>query len=67
GTNLADGNPHTLHWQRDPAGQVSVTLDGRSLLELRDDQGMRGFDGLVIACKDIQLDVRSVALSVPAN
>ncbi len=46
--NLIDGNTHTIRWTRDTQGQMSVSLDGKAVFEVKDRSYRDAFDGLVI-------------------
>lgn len=59
---LVDGAPHRLVWTRDREGSMTVSMDDREILRVRD-RGFRDpFDGLVLVNRGGDLALRSIRI-----
>ncbi len=63
--NLEDGRFHTLQFGRDQAGNLSVRLDGKLMLETADRGTGSGFDGIALVNRGGDYVVRKVSLLGP--
>lgn len=60
--DLVDGAPHRLVWTRDRDGSMTVSMDDREILRVRD-RGFRDpFDGLVLVNRGGDLALRSIRI-----
>lgn len=48
GVNLHDGGMHTVVWERDAEGRMTVTLDDQVVIEARDASHASGFNGVTL-------------------
>ncbi|MDQ6996625.1 MAG: hypothetical protein Q9M82_04090 [Mariprofundus sp.] len=62
GKLLADGNIHTLDWQRTRSGQMTVLLDGKQILSVRDRSYRDSFSGFVMTNRGGDYSIRSVSI-----
>jgi len=62
GKLLEDGNIHTIDWRRTRSGQMSVLLDGKQLLSVRDRSYRDQFSGFVMTNRGGDYGIRSVAI-----
>jgi len=62
GKLLEDGKIHTIDWRRTRNGQMSVLLDGKQLLSVRDRRYRDQFSGFVMTNRGGDYGIRSVAI-----
>jgi len=62
GKLLQDGNMHTLSWQRTRGGQMTVLLDGKQILSVRDRSYRDPFSGFVMTNRGGDYGIRSVSI-----
>ena len=62
GKLLADGNMHTLNWQRTRSGLMTVLLDGKQILSVRDRSYRDPFSGFVMTNRGGDYGIRSVSI-----
>ena len=62
GKLLADGNMHTLNWQRTRSGRMTVLLDGKQILSVRDRSYRDAFNGFVMTNRGGDYGIRSVSI-----
>jgi len=62
GKLLQDGNMHTLSWQRTRGGQMTVLLDGKQILSVRDRSYRDPFNGFVMTNRGGDYGIRSVSI-----
>jgi len=62
GKLLGDGNMHKLNWQRSANGMMSISLDGRRLIHVRDQSYRDPFDGFVMTNRGGDFAIRSVSI-----
>lgn len=62
GNLLEDGNMHKLNWQRSIDGLMTVSLDGRRLIQVRDRSYRDPFNGLVMTNRGGDYGIRSVSV-----
>jgi hypothetical protein len=60
--NLDDGRLHRIDWERDPAGRMTVSVDGQTVISARDTAYRQGFDGFLIVNGGGEYYIRSVAI-----
>ena len=62
---LEDGNLHEIGWQRSADGLMTVLLDGRQVMQVRDRSYRQGFDGLGMTNRGGEYAIRSIAVFGP--
>lgn len=62
GKLLQDGNMHTINWQRTRGGQMTVLLDGKQILSVRDRSYRDPFNGFVMTNRGGDYGIRSVSI-----
>lgn len=62
GRLLSDGNKHLLNWQRTANGTMRVSLDGRSIIQVRDRSYRDAFSGFVMSNRGGDYAIRSVSI-----
>jgi len=62
GKLLEDGNMHTINWQRARNGQMTVLLDGKQVLSVRDRTYRDQFSGFVMTNRGGDYGIRSIAI-----
>jgi len=62
GKLLADGNMHALNWQRTRSGLMTVLLDGKQILSVRDRSYRDPFSGFVMTNRGGDYGIRSVSI-----
>jgi len=62
---LEDGNLHEITWQRSPDGRMTVSVDGREVIQVRDRSYRDGFNGLAMTNRGGEYAVRSIAVFGP--
>ncbi len=62
GKLLEDGNLHTLNWQRTRGGLMTVLLDGKQILSVRDRSYRDAFSGFVMTNRGGDYGIRSVSI-----
>ena len=62
---LEDGNLHEISWQRAADGLMTVLIDGRQVMQVRDKSYRQGFDGLGMTNRGGEYAVRSIAVYGP--
>lgn len=63
GNGLGDGLSHEIFWKRDDNGNMTVSLDGHSLLQARDLSISGGFDGLALINRNSEVAFDNIELS----
>lgn len=59
---LEDGGIHEISWQRAADGLMTVLLDGRQVIQVRDRSYRQGFDGVSMSNRGGEYAVRSIAV-----
>ena len=59
---LEDGGIHEISWQRTTNGTMTVTLDGRQIIQVRDRSYRQGFDGISMTNRGGEYGIRSIAV-----
>jgi len=62
GSLLEDGNLHKIIWQRSINGQMTVLLDGRQIMQIRDRSYREPFNGFVMSNRGGNYAIRSVSI-----
>lgn len=62
GTLLEDGNMHEITWQRSVNGQMTVFIDERQIMQVRDRGYRNHFNGFVMTNRGGDYAIRSVSL-----
>lgn len=59
---LEDGGIHEISWQRAAGGLMTVLLDGRQVIRVRDRSYRQGFDGVSMTNRGGEYAIRSIAV-----
>jgi len=62
GKLLEDGNMHKIDWQRSADGLMTVSLDGRRLIQARDRNYRDSFNGLIMSNRGGDYGIRSISV-----
>ena len=62
GVLLEDGNPHEIAWQRSANGLMTVLLDDRQIMQVRDRSYRQRFDGFSMTNRGGEYAIRSIAV-----
>ncbi len=67
GTDFADGRMHDVDWVRDATGNMTVSVDGKIVLQTQDYGFSQPFDGLVMVNAHGSWSVDQVQINAPVH
>src|SRR5262249_1034693 len=63
--SLEDGRPHVIDWRRDRNGRMTVTLDGKPVIDAGDPAIRKNFDGFLVVNSGGTYWIRSLTINGP--